>query len=46
MTYEIGAGLTVYTEATWFDTKQAAANRAANTSNSGVALVSGIGVEF
>jgi len=46
VTYELGAGLTVYTEATWFDTKQAAANRAASTSNSGVTLVSGVAVEF
>lgn len=46
VTYEIGAGLTIYTEATWFDTKQAAHDRAANTSNNGVTLVSGIAVEF
>ena len=50
VTYELGAGLTVYTELTWFDTEASSSASITSTqtvgNNSGVTLISGIAVEF
>lgn len=50
VTYELGAGLTVYTELTWFDTEASSSAAITTTqsvgNNSGVTLISGIQVEF
>lgn len=45
VTYELGAGLTTYVEAIWFDV-DSAANNATSFDNTGYALITGIGVEF
>ena len=49
-TYELGTGLTIYTEATWFDTKASSTATITQSqtegNNSGMTLISGISVEF
>jgi outer membrane protein OmpU len=45
VTYDMGNGLSVYVEGIWFDV-DSAANNATSFDNEGVALITGIGVEF
>jgi predicted porin len=45
VTYDMGSGLSVYIEGIWFDV-DSAANNATSFDNDGLALITGIGVEF
>ncbi len=45
VTYDMGSGLSVYLEGIWFDV-DSAANNATSFDNEGLAIITGIGVEF
>ncbi len=45
VTYDMGSGLSVYLEGIWFDV-DSAANNATSFDNEGMAIITGIGVQF